>query len=433
MSTTREMTVPDMGDFKDIPVIEVLVKPGDRVEANATLIVLESEKATLDVPSAFSGIVRELRITIGDKVSVGSTIGFIDTSSPGANAPMTEAPVLTTPVLEPSLATAMPMPLGLASSIAEPTNAESTDSPPPRPPRASPSLRRLAREFGVDLTSVTGSGPAGRILRSDIQQHVKSALSAAPPATGINGAAGLRSAPLRDIDFGKFGPVERQPLTRIRKLSGENLMRSWLTIPQVTNFEEADITDLEAFRKRLNAEAPNGTARITLLPFIAKAAVVVLRQFVQFNASLVGEALVLKHYFHIGIAADTPDGLLVPVIRDVHTKGVMQIAAEATALAAQARAGKLKLSDLQGGTFTISSLGGIGGTGFTPIINAPEVSILGVNRSKMRPVWNGSEFQPRLMLPLSLAWDHRVVDGAAAARFLANLANLLADFRRVTL
>jgi pyruvate dehydrogenase E2 component (dihydrolipoamide acetyltransferase) len=414
MSTTIEVTVPDIGDFADIPVIEIMVKPGDVVQKDAPLVVLESDKATLDVPSPQSGIIKELKVAIGNRVSFGSTIVILDIDSSA------------------SVATPAPPPQATRPELAKATEAQERQ-PGVRPPRASPSVRRFGRELGVDLTVVTGTGPSGRILKADLQNHIKSAMTAPVLKSNVDGSMGLKVAPWPQIDFSKFGRTERAPLSKIRKLSGENLARNWVTIPHVTNFEEADITELDTFRQRLNKEDAGGKNKITMLAFLVKAAAAVLRQFPTFNSSLVGDELVLKQYFHVGFAADTPNGLVVPVIRDVDRKGISQIAVEAGVLASQARDGKLKLADMQGGCFTVSSLGGIGGTGFTPIINAPEVAILGVTRSQMRPAWTGTEFQPRLILPLALSWDHRVIDGAAAARFLATLASLLADFRRVSL
>jgi pyruvate dehydrogenase E2 component (dihydrolipoamide acetyltransferase) len=423
MSMMREIAVPDIGDFKDIPVIEVCVKPGDRIEKDAPLVVLESDKATLDVPSSHSGIVKELRVTLGSRVSCGSIVAILESETNGAPS----APVTTPPP--------PPAPTDPASSCASQSSIKrpSANSTGSRLPRASPSMRRFARELGVELTAVNGSGPSGRILKTDLQSYVKTAMSNSEDHPAIGRSTALNIAPWPEVDFSKFGRIERAPLSKIRKMSGENLARNWVTIPHVTNFEDADITELEAFRNKLIGEESSGTIKITMLAFLIKAASVALKKFPQFNSSLIGDELVLKHYFHIGFAADTPNGLLVPVIRDVDSKGILQIATELGVLARQARDGKLKLPDMQGGCFTISSLGGIGGTGFTPIINAPEVAILGVTRARTRPIWTGSQFQPRMILPIALSWDHRVIDGAAAARFLSYLTSLLEDFRRIAI
>jgi len=425
-----KVAVPDIGDFKNIPVIEVLVKDGDQVAKNAPLVVLESDKATLDVPSPESGTVSELRIAVGDKVSMGSMLLMLDVHADASEPPSALTPAATsTPKIEPTpTSSANPVP------ISERPNEDvgNVQGDFQRSPHASPSVRRLSRELGVDLTTVQGTGPRGRIVKSDLHGFVKAALSA-PPASAGDGVEGIKVAPWPQIDFSKFGKIERAPLSKIRKISGGNLARNSIIIPHVTNFEDADITDLDALRRTLNLETKSDDAKITILSFLIKAAAATLAKFPTFNASLDGEELVLKHYFHIGFAADTPNGLVVPVVRDVDRKGITAISAEVTALASEAREGKLKAPDMQGGCLTISSLGGIGGTGFTPIINAPEVAILGVTRAKMQPVWNGKEFVPRLILPLALSWDHRVVDGVAAALFLVHLSKLLGDFRRVLL
>ena len=424
-----KVAVPDIGDFKNIPVIEVLVKGGDRVAKNAPLVVLESDKATLDVPSPESGTVSELKVAVGDKVSMGSMLLMLDVQAPGEPPPAQTPAATSTQKIEPT-----PTPGATPVSISEQPNEGVRNVPSDfrRSPHASPSVRRMSRELGVDLTAVQGTGPRGRIVKEDLHRFVKAALSA-PAAGGGDSVGGIKIAPWPEVDFSKFGKIERAPLSKIRKISAGNLTRNSIVIPHVTNFEDADITDLEAFRRNLNIEAKSANAKITILAFLIKAAAATLARFPTFNASLDGEELVLKHYFHIGFAADTPNGLVVPVIRDVDRKGLTAIAAEVTALASDAREGKLKAADMQGGCFTISSLGGIGGTGFTPIINAPEVAILGVTRAKMQPVWNGKEFVPRLILRLALSWDHRVVDGVAAARFLVHLSELLGDFRRVLL
>ena len=425
-----QVVVPDIGDFKNIPVIEVLVKAGDQVVKNGPLVVLESDKATLDVPSPESGTVGELKIAVGDRVSMGSMLLMLDVHADSSEPPPARTPAATsTPKSEPA-----PPPSAIPVSVAEQSNQgiRNARSEFQRSPHASPSVRRMSRELGVDLTSVQGTGPRGRIVKEDLHRFVKAALSA-PAAGGGDSGGGIKIAPWPEIDFSKFGKIERARLSNIRKISGSNLARNSIVIPHVTNFEDADITDLEALRRTLNLETKSADAKVTILPFLIKAAAATLAKFSTFNASLDGEDLVLKHYFHIGFAADTPNGLLVPVVRDVDRKGIKAIAAEVTALATDAREGKLKAADMQGGCFTISSLGGIGGTGFTPIINAPEIAILGVTRAKMQPVWNGKEFVPRLILRLALSWDHRVVDGVAAARFLVNLSELLGDFRRVLL
>jgi pyruvate dehydrogenase E2 component (dihydrolipoamide acetyltransferase) len=425
-----EIRVPNIGDFANIPVIEVLVKPGDAVAVEAPLVTLESEKATMDVPSPQAGVVQSVAVKVGDKVSEGTALVTI---APAATNGAVTAP-------EPA-----PAPEAAAAQSQEPSpQAPSTDAPPAAPAttsskeeseapsggavHASPSLRRFARELGVDLRGVRGTGPHERVTRDDVQNFVKRVL-AAPRASG--GGLGLDLPPWPKVDFAKYGPVESVPLSRIRKLSGPNLARNWVMIPHVTNNEEADITELESFRKQLHAEHP-GT-KITMLAFVIKAAVAALKAFPDVNSSLDGENLILKKYYNIGFAADTPNGLVVPVIKGADQKGVVAVAEETAALAGKARDGKLSMTDMQGATFTISSLGGIGGTSFTPIINAPEVAILGVSRAALRPVWDGKAFVPRLMLPLSLSYDHRVIDGALAARFNVHLASVLADLRRAML
>jgi len=438
-----EIKVPDIGDFKEVEVIEVLVKPGDRVAQEQSLITVESDKASMEIPSSHAGTVAEMRVKLGDKVSEGAVVLLLDTEGGAAEA----APA----------AAAAP------AAVAAPAPAEAAPAPAPAPrstdfatemverpmvavedsgvkPHASPSVRRFARELGVDLALVRGSGPKGRVTTDDVRAFVKGVLAGGvrpASAPGAAAGAGLGVLPWPQVDFAKFGPIERVEFSRIKKLSGPNLHRNWVMIPHVTNHEDADITELEAFRVQLNNEnAKNKDApKLTMLAFLIKAAVAALKKFPDFNSSIDpdGSALIRKNYWHIGFAADTPNGLVVPVIRDADKKGIFDIAAETSALAAKARDGKLSPADMQGGTFSISSLGGIGGTYFTPIINAPEVAILGVCRSTMRPVWDGKAFAPRLILPLSLSWDHRVVDGAGAARFNAHLASLLADFRRVML
>ena len=415
-----ELRVPDIGDFKDVPVIDVVVKPGDAVEREAPLVVLESEKASMEIPSTEAGRIASVALKAGDKVSQGALIATIAVNgAPAAPAVPAAAPSAPAAPLVPA---ATPS----AQAVAPPP---SSASPPAAsgPVHASPSIRRFARELGVALGSVRGSGPSGRITREDVQSFVKAAL-AAPPA---GGSMPFALPPWPKLDFAQFGPIENKPLTRIQKLSGPNLQRNWITIPHVTNNDEADITELEALRQKLNAEKPE--AKVTILAFLVKACVAALVQFPDFNSSLDGDHLILKKYYNIGFAADTPGGLVVPVIKGADLKGVLAIAAETRALAAKARDGKLGASDMSGGTFTISSLGGIGGTSFSPIINAPEVAIMGASRAAMRPVWNGRKFEPRLLLPLSLSYDHRVIDGAAAARFNAHVASLLADMRLAVL
>jgi pyruvate dehydrogenase E2 component (dihydrolipoamide acetyltransferase) len=428
--------VPDIGDFKDVEVIEVLVKPGDVVAKEQSLVTLESDKATMEIPSPAAGVVKELRLKTGDKVSEGSAILVLAAEGAGAMPAQAPAPAQSAAPVR----AASPAPVAAATAV-----AAAPLSPVPREPRealqskphASPSVRKFARELGVDLTRVKGSGPKGRIVHTDVQAFVKGALAAVPaPAPAAKGAALPFNLPAwPDVDFAKFGPVEAKPLTRLQKLSGPNLHRNWVSIPHVTQFDEADITDLEAFRKSNTAETEKQGFKLTMLAFLIKACVTALRQHPNFNSSLDrnGENLVVKKYYNIGVAVDTPDGLVVPVVRDADRKGVFEVARELADISKLARDKKLKPGDMQGGTFSISSLGGIGGTAFTPIINAPEVAILGVSRSALRPVWDGKAFVPRLMLPLSLSYDHRVIDGAAAARFTAYLASVLGDIRRTLL
>ncbi|HNQ56731.1 MAG TPA: dihydrolipoyllysine-residue acetyltransferase [Candidatus Desulfobacillus denitrificans] len=428
MSNVIEVRVPDIGEFKDVPVIGVEVSPGDTVRAEDALVTLESDKATMEVPSPAAGTVKEIRLKVGDKVSEGTLVLLLETAadSPAtlssSPSPASGRGVPSEPIAAPQPA-APPAPAEIAAEVAGGHKAH-----------ASPSVRRFARELGVDVALVKGTGPKGRILQQDVQAYVKGALAqprGVAPAAG--GGAGLDLLPWPQVDFAKFGPVEAKPLSRIRKISGANLARNWVMIPHVTQFDEADISDLEALRVQLNKENEKAGIKLTLLAFLVKAAVAALKRFPDFNASLDGENLVYKQYFHIGFAADTPNGLVVPVIRDADRKGVLEIAREMGALSARAREGKLGPTEMQGGCFSISSLGGIGGTAFTPIINAPEVAILGVSKSQTKPLWDGQAFQPRLMIPLSLSYDHRVIDGAQAARFTAYLAQLLADMRRVLL
>ena len=440
----REARVPDIGGFDAVPVIEILVQVGDRVAKDQGLITLESDKATMEVPAPFAGVVKELKLKLGDEVSEGSLIALIE-SAEGAPA---AAPVPAAPAPA-SAAAAAEKPAPVGGRAVQPGIAPEGDVPPQaRPPfdakivmpgdapYASPAIRAFARELGVDIHQVKGSGRGGRIQREDVTAYVKHALaSGARPVQGAPVAAGggLNLLPWPKVDFAKFGEIEEKPLSRIQKISGANLARNWAMIPHVTQHEDADITELEAFRKALGAE--NKDLKITPLVFQMKAVVAALKAFPQFNASLdeTGEKLILKKYFHIGIAVDTPDGLVVPVIRDVDKKGLLDLARELGEISKKARDKKLGPADMSGGCFSISSLGGIGGTAFTPIVNAPEVAILGVSKAAMKPVWNGKEFAPRLMLPLSLSYDHRVIDGALAARFAAFLAQQLGDIRRLLL
>jgi len=427
---TIEVKVPDIGDFKDVPIIEVFVKQGDSVKAEDPLITLESDKATMDVPAPSAGTVKALKVKVGDKVSEGSAILTLEAAGAGSAAPTgakkAETPAPTPTASQPPSAPAAPAPAAAAPSAAP------IDSEAFKRAHASPSVRAFARELGVDLSKVKGTGPKDRILQTDVQTFVKQAMSGAGVAAPAAGAA-LGLLPWPQIDFAKFGPVESKPLSRIKKISGANLHRNWVMIPHVTNCEDADITDLEAFRVQLNKENEKAGIKVTMLAFLIKACVAALKKFPEFNASLDGDNLVYKHYFNVGFAADTPNGLVVPVVKNADQKGVLGIAKEMGELSAKAREGKLGPADMQGGCISISSLGGIGGTYFTPIINAPEVAILGVCRSSMRPSWDGKQFAPRLILPLSLSYDHRVIDGAAAARFNTYLVSLLGDMRRVVL
>jgi pyruvate dehydrogenase E2 component (dihydrolipoamide acetyltransferase) len=422
-----DLVVPDIGDFTDIPVIEVLVAAGDRVERETALVTLESEKASMDVPSSAAGTIAEVLLKVGDRVSQGTPIARLAVTPTAAVEP---APAPAASAAPPPPASPASTQTQTVAAPASPPIAPSDPAPAQVVVHASPSIRRFARELGVDLRAVRGSGPRGRITREDVQGFVKTAL-AAPPAAPSSAASFAGLPPWPKIDFAKFGPIERVPLSRIQKLSGPNLHRNWVSIPHVTNNDEADVTELEAFRKKLNAENPS--AKVTMLAFVIKAVVAALRAFPDMNASLDGDALVRKAYYHIGFAADTPGGLVVPVLKNADAKGILAIATETASLAAKAREGKLGPGDMQGATFTISSLGGIGGTSFTPIINAPEVGILGVSRSHIAPVWDGAAFSPRLMLPLSLSYDHRVIDGAQAARFNALLVATLGDLRRALL
>jgi pyruvate dehydrogenase E2 component (dihydrolipoyllysine-residue acetyltransferase) len=432
----KDVLVPDIGDFKEVEVIEILVKPGDTVAKEQSLVSLESDKATMEIPSPEAGVVKELKIKVGDKVSQGSVLLALE---PAGVAPAAVEKVPESKKPEVKAPEAKPVP-SVVTRV-EPVPSEPKDAVASLP-HASPSIRKFARELGVDLTRVQGSGPKGRIQKEDVQVYVKGALAGKPvAAVAAARGGGLEVLAWPDVDFGKFGPVELKPRSRIKKLSAANLHRNWVMIPHVTQFDEADITELEAFRKSNTAETEKQGFKLTMLAFLIKASVTALRQFPDFNASLdkTGENLVLKKYFHIGVAVDTPEGLMVPVVRDADRKGVFDLARELAEISRLARDKKLKAGDMQGGTFSISSLGGIGGSAFTPIINAPEVAILGVSRSYMKPVFSGKNekgedlFKARLILPLSLSYDHRVIDGALAARFTAYLANVLSDIRRTLL
>ena len=465
-----EVKVPDIGDFKDVEVIELLAKPGDRVSVEQSLLTVESDKASMEIPSPVAGVLKELKVALGDTLSEGVLIATVevDDAQAGSTQPPPPEPESESNEAEPAVSTSAggpapdaahaqgsaPAPLtkgpAPASDVPDPARAPEVQSPArvsptaalePAPPsgplpHASPSVRQFARSLGVDLQRISGTGRKGRVTHDDVRGWVKAVVARAdapaePAASG--GSAGLGLIPWPKVDFEKFGAVERKPLSRIRKLSAANLHRNWVMIPHVTNHEDADITELEAFRVQLNQEQGKSGGKLTMLAFLIKACVVALKRFPEFNASLDGDTLVLRQYWNIGFAADTPNGLVVPVIRDADRKGILDIARETAELAGKARDGKLSPADMQGGTFSISSLGGIGGTAFTPIINAPEVAILGVSRAAIRPVWQDGQFQPRLILPLSLSYDHRVIDGAAAARFNSTLATLLADFRRAML
>ncbi|QIL19731.1 dihydrolipoyllysine-residue acetyltransferase [Thermomonas sp. HDW16] len=472
MAELKEARVPDIGGHSDVPVIELLVKPGDAVTVDQGLVTLESDKATMEVPSPFAGVVKELKVKLGDNLSEGGLVAIIEITdagraepeSPKAEVASSETGARVEPVdvsatpdalTQMSIAENVPVQAPraeVARAAADPAAAPMGAGLPPvrfdadavlpdKVPYASPAVRLFARELGVDLMQVTGSERGGRIGKEDVQNFVKAALAggiAAPAAAGGGGGGGLNLIPWPKVDFAKFGAIESKPLSRIQKISGANLARNWAMIPHVTQHDDADITDLEALRVALNSEnakaiAAGKAGKLTMLAFLIKASVAALKKYPNFNASLDGDNLILKQYYNIGFAADTPNGLVVPVLRDADKKGVMEIAREMGELAAAARDGKLKPEQMQGGCFTISSLGGIGGTAFTPIINAPEVAILGVSKSDTKPVWDGKAFQPRLILPLSLSYDHRVIDGAAAARFTAYLAQLLGDLRRAML
>ncbi|MBS1228886.1 MAG: aceF [Proteobacteria bacterium] len=435
MSQQIEVKVPDIGDYSDIPVIEICVAVGDTVKVDDALVTLESDKATMDVPSSVAGVVREIRVALGDRISEGRVVAIIEaaqasapaeTAKPAAPAPAAPAPAAVAPAPAAPAAVAAPAPAAIAPPAS--TAGLALDAPT----HASPSVRRFARELGVDLTKVAATGPKQRIVKEDVAAFIKGVMKAGP-AAAASGAAlggGLDLLPWPKVDFAKFGEVEVKPLSRIKKISGQNLARNWVMIPAVTYHEDADITELEAFRVALNKENAKSGLKITMLAFLIKACELALKKFPEFNASLDGENLILKKYFHIAFAADTPNGLVVPVVKNVDQKSVSQIVVECGELAKKARDGKLSPAEMSGACFTISSVGGIGGTSFSPIVNAPEVAILGVSKSVMKPVWNGSEFAPRLILPLSLSADHRVIDGATATRFNAFVAQLLADLRR---
>ncbi|QBK05315.1 dihydrolipoyllysine-residue acetyltransferase [Hylemonella gracilis] len=441
-----EIKVPDIGDFESVAVIELLVKPGDTVKAEQSLITVESDKASMEIPSSHAGVVKELKIKIGDQVKEGSVVLMLEAAGEVAATPAVSPAPAAAPAPAPAAAVASTP----AAPAAAPVASASTVAPAAHDPlaqqakvgalpHASPSIRKLAREFGVPLAEVKGSGLKGRIVEEDIRNFTKAVMSGgartqamgAAPAGGDG--AGLGLLPWPKVDFAKFGPIERKDLSRIKKISGANLHRNWVMIPHVTSYEDADITELEVLRVQLNKENEKAGIKFTMLAFVIKAAVAALKKFPEFNASLDGDQLVLKNYWNIGFAADTPNGLVVPVLKNADQKGLVEISAEMAELSKKARDGKLGAADMQGGTFSISSLGGIGTTYFTPLINAPEVAILGLSRGAMKPVWDGKAFQPRLTLPLSLSYDHRVIDGAAGARFNAYLAQVLGDFRRVLL
>ena len=465
-----EVKVPDIGDFKDVAVIEVFVKSGDSIKVEQSLVTVESDKASMEIPSSHAGVLKELKVKLGDKINIGDLLAILDgvdvlTVPSAAPAASAQAPQATptasatsaaaSPVFANTTATAnvgtaaasTTLSTSVGAGVVASASASAIDVPAHAPggttvglPHASPSVRKFARELGVPLDELKGSGNKGRITQEDVQAFTKSVMSGATQTkaqsakggSGGDGAA-LGLIPWPKVDFAKFGPIERKEMGRIKKISGANLLRNAIMIPAVTNHDDADITDLEAFRVSTNKENEKSGIKVTMLAFLIKACVAALKKYPEFNSSLDGDALVYKNYWHIGFAADTPNGLMVPVIRDCDKKGVLQISQEMSELAKKAREGKLGPAEMTGATFTISSLGGIGGKYFTPIINAPEVAILGVCKSTMEPVWDGKAFQPRLMLPLSLTWDHRVIDGAAAARFNAFLGQILSDFRRVLL
>jgi pyruvate dehydrogenase E2 component (dihydrolipoamide acetyltransferase) len=468
MAQTIEVKVPDIGDFQDVSIIEVMVKPGDVIKAEDPILTLESDKAATDVPAPAGGTVKAVKVKVGDKVSEGTLLILLEVAETAEQPAETPPPAAASPPQTPAAPAAAPTPapaptdgepgnsaapaveprLGRGAVAGDPPLPGQTEEPTAPPPvvlmpgpaemvaasvggyrsHASPSVRHYARELGVDVAKVKGSGPKDRVLKEDVQSYVKGVLTGAKPA-----GHALDLLPWPKVDFSKFGSIETRPLSRIKKISGANLSRNWVMIPHVTQFDEADITELEEFRKEINTDQEKNGVKVTILAFLIKASVTSLKKFPEVNSSLDGENLVFKHYYHIGFAADTPHGLMVPVIKDVDQKSVLDIARETAALAAKAREGKLAATEMQGGGFSISSLGGIGGTAFTPIINAPEAAILGVSRSELKPKWNGKEFAPRLMLPLSLSYDHRVIDGASAARFITHFGEVLADMRRAVL
>ena len=444
MSNIIAIQVPDIGDFDSVEVIEILVKVGDTVKAEQSLITVESDKASMEIPASQGGVVKSIAVKVGDKVKQGSVVLSVEASAVAASAPAVVAQVTPPPpaVAAPATPVASPAPvaaIAVAVAAAAAPTAGKLEMPVSTAslPHASPSVRKFARELGVDLARVTGSGPKSRIIQEDIQNFVKQALAggagASTSGVGASLGGGIDLLPWPKVDFTEFGAVAPQPLSRIKKISGANLHRNWVMIPHVTNNDEADITGLEDLRVTLNKENEKSGTKVTMLAFLIKAVVAALKKFPEFNASLDGDNLILKQYYNIGFAADTPNGLVVPVIRDADKKGILELARESSELAKKARDGKLSPGEMQGGCFSISSLGGIGGTNFTPIINAPELAILGVSRSFMKPVWDGKQFVPQLTLPLSLSYDHRVIDGASAARFNAYLGSLLADFRRIAL
>lgn len=457
-----EIKVPDIGDFAEVTVIELIVKPGDTVRAEQSLMTVESDKASMEIPSSHAGVVKEIRVQLGDKVKQGSLVLMLEVAgaaaSPAAAAAsepkQASAPAIASASAPVSVANDVLVPVPVPVQVSAPAlalpgtaAAAAAHAPGAAPvglPHASPSVRKFARELGVPLAEVKGSGPKGRITEADVQAFTQSVMSGAvqtaaiaaqakPATAAATDAAGLGLIPWPKVDFAKFGPIERKEMSRIKKISGANLLRNAVMIPAVTNHDDADITDLEAFRVATNKENEKSGVKVTMLAFLIKACVAALKKYPEFNSSLDGDALIYKQYYHIGFAADTPNGLMVPVIKDADQKGILQISQEMGELAKKARDGKLSPAEMSGASFTISSLGGIGGRYFTPIINAPEVAILGVCKSTMAPVWDGKAFQPRLMLPLSLTWDHRVIDGAAAARFNVYLGQILGDFRRVLL
>ena len=434
--STVEVKVPDIGDFKEVEVIELLVKPGDTIKADQSLITVESDKASMEIPSSHGGVIKELKVKLGDKVSEGSLVLLLESGAAAVAAPAVAAskPATPAPIIAATPVTPVPAPVPAAMPVSVPaTQASSAISS-----HASPSVRKFARELGVDLALVTGSGKQGRITNEDVQAFVKGVMSGATvvsaSATQMSGS-GLNLLPWPSLDFSRFGETELQPLSRIKKMSGPNLHRNWVMIPHVTQYEQTDVTELEALRVSLNESTKKDGVRLTILAFVIKAVVAVLKRYPDFNSSLDenGENLIIKNYWNIGFAADTVHGLVVPVVKDADKKGVIEIAKEMGDLSALAREGKLSPADMQGASFTITSLGGIGGTYFTPLINAPEVAILGLSKLSMQPVWNGKEFVPRLILPLSLSYDHRVIDGAQGTRFTTYLAEVLADMRKTIL